>query len=513
MSIPTNTSNPPEHSWVQRVLRTIIGQNSRELRKAKNTLNQSEPTWVQRFLWSVAGAEISILEECRTDHKKFSAIGTTILMTTLIAFFAGSSAAWYFSIEGENGTGNVWAAIVFGILWALLIFSIDRSLVITLKKDPTLAKQKFWVPLLSRAALACLIALMISIPLELYIFKGFISSESKRFNVQMEKSFMFDTVEDSLLNTSSQNLKNNNTYSAPLNNRELALTTEILNIETELSLLEAKKKQIPDSYQGYGIALMQYNQYKTILDNSKNKIIGQDIANEDSIREMMNKEKGIVNSANKNWADDIENQIIAKGLRSKKREQVAKRDSVQKTIDKLTDIQITINSDINKLNNSMKTKTTDYSIELKKSNRFINNFRVLEWAVWRKNDSGGLSNPTELIFLWLIRLLFFIVEILPTVVKIATPIGTYDWRVHQEEKDLITYLSSTDHQTHKQRINALKTNAKENAVEHQNDAEKTLREDLIKKVSDAQKEVTEAYLNDWKERELKNLELKNKIFI
>lgn len=40
----------------------------------------------QRFLWTVAGAELDILEKCRTDHKKFSAIGATILMTAFIAF-------------------------------------------------------------------------------------------------------------------------------------------------------------------------------------------------------------------------------------------------------------------------------------------------------------------------------------------------------------------------------------------------------------------------------------------
>lgn len=51
----------------------------------------------QKLLWNISGAELPILEKCQTDHKKFSAIGATILMTAFIALCAGTSAAWYFT--------------------------------------------------------------------------------------------------------------------------------------------------------------------------------------------------------------------------------------------------------------------------------------------------------------------------------------------------------------------------------------------------------------------------------
>lgn len=47
----------------------------------------------QRILWTIAGAEIPILEKCRTDHKKYGAMGATIAMTSFIAFLSGTSAA------------------------------------------------------------------------------------------------------------------------------------------------------------------------------------------------------------------------------------------------------------------------------------------------------------------------------------------------------------------------------------------------------------------------------------
>ena len=32
----------------------------------------------QRILWTIAGAEIPILEKCRTDHKKYGAMGADV---------------------------------------------------------------------------------------------------------------------------------------------------------------------------------------------------------------------------------------------------------------------------------------------------------------------------------------------------------------------------------------------------------------------------------------------------
>ena len=90
----------------------------------------------QKVLWTISGAEITILEseKCRTDHKRFGAIGATIAITTFIAFLSGTSAAWYFTQRGTDTTGHMGWAIAFGFVWATLIFCIDRSLVITLKK-------------------------------------------------------------------------------------------------------------------------------------------------------------------------------------------------------------------------------------------------------------------------------------------------------------------------------------------------------------------------------------------
>lgn len=137
----------------------------------------------QRVLWTIAGAEIPILEKCRTDHKKFGAMGATIAMTSFIAFLSGTSAAWFFTQSGTETSGKIGWAMAFGIVWATLIFCIDRSLVITMKKNPEKTSKTWWVvPFVSRALLALIIAFMVSIPLELVVFEDFISEQEYLWN-------------------------------------------------------------------------------------------------------------------------------------------------------------------------------------------------------------------------------------------------------------------------------------------------------------------------------------------
>ena len=124
--------------------------------------------------WWIAGCEVDLLkqDDCRTDRQKYAAIGAVILMTSLIAFVAGFSAAWWFTQTTAQPDGNVTLSALFGVFWALFIFCVDRSLVITLRKCKGDKWHKFIGPFVLRAILAVFIAGMISIPLELMVFKG-----------------------------------------------------------------------------------------------------------------------------------------------------------------------------------------------------------------------------------------------------------------------------------------------------------------------------------------------------
>ena len=144
-----------------------------------NSNTTREVSYFTRFLWFVAGADIEMLSLCPLDYKKYEAIGMTILMTSLVGFAAGSSAAWYFTEDA------LWT-LAFGLFWSLLIFSIDRSLVVTLKKDPY-KKSYYVLPLVFRGFLAILVAGIMSIPLELLVFNGFIQNDIENYKSDLLK--------------------------------------------------------------------------------------------------------------------------------------------------------------------------------------------------------------------------------------------------------------------------------------------------------------------------------------
>ena len=223
----------------------------------------------QRFLWTVAGAELDILEKCRTDHKKFAAIGATILMTAFIAFCAGTSAAWYFTQSGDETSGSMGWAMLFGLIWALLIFCIDRSLVITLKKDPSAKKQKFWVPLLSRSALACIIAFMVSIPLELVIFEDFIAEKKFGFDIQNQQTLSDWTREVNGENELEGKIQTSNAIMARLDSLNNSLRGDVTSLNSQIQA-ERNKRNKPTT-NAFTTAKSQYDNYSSQISTAQKK--------------------------------------------------------------------------------------------------------------------------------------------------------------------------------------------------------------------------------------------------
>lgn len=138
-------------------------------------------TFEQFFLFC-SGVDTTFLEKCPSDKNKYVGIGATVFFTGLLAFFS-SGYALYTVFE------SYWAAVVFGLVWGLMIFNLDRYIVLSMK-----SYGKWWRDLsvaLPRVVLAVLLALVISKPLEMKIFEKEIQSEL----VQMEQE-VFKQQED-----------------------------------------------------------------------------------------------------------------------------------------------------------------------------------------------------------------------------------------------------------------------------------------------------------------------------
>ncbi|MFA6275416.1 MAG: DUF4407 domain-containing protein [Pedobacter sp.] len=120
---------------------------------------------ISRFFWFCSGTHLSTLEKHPTEHNKYIGIGATIFFTGLFAALSGGY-AMYFVFKGGD---FAWLfAIIFGIIWGLAIFNMDRYIVSSINKNATTSKQVWQAT--PRILLAIMIGIVISRPLELKIF-------------------------------------------------------------------------------------------------------------------------------------------------------------------------------------------------------------------------------------------------------------------------------------------------------------------------------------------------------
>jgi hypothetical protein len=110
-----------------------------------------------------SGVDTGIINDCSDgEQNKYVGIGATVFFTAVMAFIA-SSYALYTVFD------NYFIAAIFGLVWGLLIFNLDRFIVSTIKKRNN--KWKELAQATPRIILAIIIAVVISKPLELKLFE------------------------------------------------------------------------------------------------------------------------------------------------------------------------------------------------------------------------------------------------------------------------------------------------------------------------------------------------------
>ncbi|MBI1227488.1 MAG: DUF4407 domain-containing protein [Bacteroidetes bacterium] len=139
---------------------------------------------MKKFFLFCSGVDTAMLERCPSDINKYMGIGATVFFTGVLAFFS-SGYALYTVFD------SYLLAAAFGLVWGLMIFNLDRYIVMSMKSNG-----KWWRDALvaaPRLVLAVLLALVISKPLELKIFEKEIKAEL----VTMEQE-VFKKQEDQL---------------------------------------------------------------------------------------------------------------------------------------------------------------------------------------------------------------------------------------------------------------------------------------------------------------------------
>ena len=145
---------------------------------------------VEGILYFAAGVDTQLLKNCpHSDRVKEQCIGGTVLATAVLAFFS-SMYAFYIvfspkvslaieTTKAPTHVGTALLAILFGLMWATMIFNLDRFIVSSTgqgngKEDITWGEVWAATP---RIVMAFLIAIVLSKPLEIKIMQSEIDAE------------------------------------------------------------------------------------------------------------------------------------------------------------------------------------------------------------------------------------------------------------------------------------------------------------------------------------------------
>jgi hypothetical protein len=118
---------------------------------------------LKQFFILCSGADKNLLESCSEgEQTKYVGIGATVFFTAVMAFIASAYALF-------TVFDSVYPALLFGLVWSLLIFNLDRFIVSTIRKRDKIGSELLQAT--PRIILAVIIAIVISKPLEIKIFE------------------------------------------------------------------------------------------------------------------------------------------------------------------------------------------------------------------------------------------------------------------------------------------------------------------------------------------------------
>ncbi|MFI7028431.1 DUF4407 domain-containing protein [Microbispora rosea] len=134
---------------------------------------------MRRFLIALSGARPEVLERCPSEYGKFEGIGGAVLTTAVLAVVSMT-----FALNSALGV-NVVLAVLAALVWGLMILSLDRWLVSTMKADAP----RRWPLAVPRFLMALLLGFVISTPLVLQIFRSEIDAQIVQIKQQRADAF------------------------------------------------------------------------------------------------------------------------------------------------------------------------------------------------------------------------------------------------------------------------------------------------------------------------------------
>ncbi|MDD2984119.1 MAG: DUF4407 domain-containing protein [Crocinitomicaceae bacterium] len=479
--------------------------------------NMRKPSGLQNFFILCSGADKEIIKDCPTEWNKFAGIGATIFLTACLALLSGAY-AMHFVFE------NSIVSILFGVFWAIVIFNLDRYIVLSLRKEkiPTqtdikretdpnkkeeLKSEKsrlFWNQIYMaspRFIIALIIALTVSKPIELRLFQNRIDKELEN-TVKTEDS-KFDIEE-------TKRIEDLNNQLTGINKQEEADKSAIFagnpiyqdaktNIPKLESDIKSKEQTIIANKKIIDANRYKETRYKTKVDPITN------------ITEKIPYSVWLPNATA--VAKINENKILGteiQKLNLELSEQKGKQSTVETTLSqsansvstKYESAKNNITQQIENLNKTYLQRKSDWVNANKRSSDLPARLEAL----------GNISSFGNSIW-WaslVITLLFIVLETAPVVVKLLTKRGPYD-----EKLDAIEYQIYIDASKKVDMLNReineymrLANDAAKLSGSIRLDAEKDKLEvelrnnkELLNKLADYQRDLANIYADAWYQEE------------
>lgn len=479
--------------------------------------NSRKPSWMQNFFILCSGADREIINDHPTEWNKFAGIGATIFLTACLALLSGGY-AMHFVFE------NVWVSVLFGIFWAIVIFNLDRYIVLSLRKEkiPTSTDIKresdpdrktelksernrlLWHQALMgspRFIIALIIAVTVSKPIELRLFQNRIEKELE--NTVKEEDVKIDKEEQKRINDLNKQLASINKQeqddkSAVFSNNPIYQDAKIKIPKIEADI-KGKAQQIASNQK-----IIDANRYKETRYRTRINSVTNETERTPYVVWLPN--ATAVAKINENKTLENERQKLSTELSEQKQKQ--------------NNVEASLSEQANAISDKYKSAKDNISQQIENLNKTYLQ-RKTAWINANKRSAdlparlealGNISSFGNSIW-WasfVITLLFIALETAPVVVKLLTKRGPYDerldgieYQVYIEESRKVDTLNREINEYMKLANDAAKLSGslRLDAEKDKLDIELRNNKELLNKLADYQRELAEIYADAWFQEE------------
>lgn len=479
---------------------------------------------VKSFFWFCSGVNIPLLKKCPNEFNRYANIGATIFFTSLLAWISMSYAL-------NSVFQSLFPAILFGFIWALMIFVLDRTIVSSMQKpaqDTSWREFEFWresLFALIRFFVAIIISMVIMKPLEIKIFEERLASEIKNMadeqtkldSLGSERKFGIGTLSKEIDQARDDKQKaEENLGKEPPTETYKSLKSDLATANQQLNIIKNRNNpKIAQNNQGIANAKRIYTELVEIngkmqyrITQQGNLIIADYRSSNSPLQAEINTQSGIFNG-------------ISSAMSKERKEY---QTQIQKNIDNL-DTRITkkeTERDTSKVKAGVQAIEDKQIREISFKGTLITQIQALGRLTANNSTLNWVS--------WFIMLIFIAIETAPILAKLIAKRGDYD-----EILDLEKHKVWVRYQYAKSKINGEinrgleeiriiddKTRriieARENALIQMSSSKLKLQlqkelennEELLTQISKAQKEIASIVVQQWKEDELNRLNSKAK---